>query len=422
MARVTATPQVVAFVASPAMRRNPHPAYRRLRSAAPVLRTAFGVWLVAGHDAVTTALRDPRLGSDESKANLQVLRDSRVNKLFNRRGGSGTAHRGEYIETFSQLMLFRDPPDHTRLRSLVSKAFTPRTVESLTGRIAELVAELLDAVDRRGTRRMDVMHDFAYPFPARVICELLGVPAGDHDVFVRNAPALATGLDPSPMRSQSVLDAADVAVIEVSSYLRGLIERRRREPADDLLSALIAAEAEGDRLTETELVGTCLLLLIAGHETTANLIGNGLVALLGQPAAADQWRADPTLDRSGVEELLRFDGPIQMMQRVALDDVELGGVDVPKGAVLVLLPAAANRDPDVFQQPDRLVLSRSPNPHVGFGGGSHFCIGAPLARAEARIAIPALLRRYPAMRSTEPRPPWRASFTIRGPQRLEVAW
>jgi pimeloyl-[acyl-carrier protein] synthase len=417
---VAGVPELVAFALLPARRRHPHPAYRRLRQLEPVYRSPFGVWLVSSHDAVTAVIRNPAFGSDERRADLDALRETPLNRLLSRLEKRGTRNEGPFTDMFSQVMLFRDPPDHTRLRGLVSKAFTPKRAEALAGRVTELVEEHLSAVDSRG--HMDLMADFAYPLPARVICELFGVPPADQQLIVDQAPALAAGLDPSPMRNPEVLDAVDRAVALLNEYLTELIERRRTDPGDDLLSALIAAEEAGDRLSHDELVSTAMLVLIAGHETTANLIGNGVLALLRDGTAADRLRVDPSVERSAIEELLRFDGPIQMMERIALEDVDVAGTRIPAGSIVILLAAAANRDPAVFTDPDRLDLQRAPNPHVGFGGGIHFCIGAALARVEARIAIPALLRRYPGLRLATERPDWRPSFTIRGLRSLPLTW
>lgn len=267
-------------------------------------------------------------------------------------------------------MLLRDPPDHTRLRSLVNKAFTPRAVASLEERIAKITHQRLDQVTHRGA--MELMSEFAYPIPALVICELMGVPSSDHELII--------------------------------------------------LSGLITAEQDGDRLGHDELVAMALLLLIAGHETTANLIGNGLLALLSNPGQWRRFGEDDTLDRSTVEELLRFDGPIQMVERIALADVDVGMAHIPKGRIAVLCIAAANRDPAVFAQPDVLDIGRDPNPHLGFGGGAHFCLGALLARLEARIALRALAERLPGLSIATRTPKWRPSFTIRGLRELPLSW
>jgi cytochrome P450 len=319
---------------------------------------------------------------------------------------------------FNELMLFRDPPDHTRLRALVVKAFTPRRVESLAGRIQQLVDEILDDATPRG--RMDLMRELAYPLPARIICELVGVPRTDVPLVVRHAPALAIGLDPGPMRPPEAVKRADHATVELIDYMSGLIAERRRSPGEDLLSALIAAEEDGETLSHDELVATVLLLLLAGHETTANLVGNGLSALYRNPSELVRLREDPGVEKTAVEELLRYDTPVQMTVRTALDDVEIDGHLVEKGRLAVLIIGAANRDPAVFESPSKLDLARSPNPHLAFGGGAHFCIGAPLARLEGRIVLSALVRRFPNLRVVGSER--RKSFTIRGFSRLEVAW
>jgi cytochrome P450 len=302
----------------------------------------------------------------------------------------------------------------------VAKAFTPRRVESLAPRVGELVDELLEPALRRG--RIELMSELAYPLPLRVICELLGVPPGDEKVLLDNAPALAVGLDPDPMRSPEAVAAADRATEALISYLEDLIGRRRRQPGDDLLSGLLASEEKGERLSEDDLVAIILLLLIAGHETTANLIGNGLAALVRDPEALATLREDVEADRPAVEELLRYDGPTQMAERITLQPVEVGGRTIPAGRVVVLAVGAANHDPQAFEDPERLNLLRSPNPHLGFGGGAHFCIGAPLARLEARIAIPALVRRLPNLHLMSKRAEWRPSFTIRGLRALPLGW
>jgi unspecific monooxygenase len=302
----------------------------------------------------------------------------------------------------------------------VAKAFTPRRVEGLAPRVEELLDELLEPALRR--RRIDLMSELAYPLAVRVICELLGVPAADERILLDNAPALAIGLDPDPMRSPEAVLAADRATEVLVGYLADLIGRRRRQPGDDLLSGLIAAEEKGDRLSEDDLVAIVLLLLIAGHETTANLIGNGLVALLRHPEALARLREDAEADRPAVEELLRYDGPVQMAMRITLDPVEVAGRTIPAGRIVVLAVGAANHDPRVFESPGQLDIFRNPNPHLGFGGGAHFCIGAPLARLEARVVIPNLVRHLPSLHLMTKRLEWRPSFTVRGLRTLPLGW
>jgi pimeloyl-[acyl-carrier protein] synthase len=410
-------PWLVAFVAVPRVRRRPHWQYRVVRTVDPVHRSPFGLWVLSRHEDVVTALRSPHMGNNEDEADMSVLTPGLLKPLVKRQ--SQARVEGRFIEVIDQTMLFRDPPDHTRLRALVSKTFTPRRIERLSNRVQELVDELLEPPGRRGY--IELMREFAYPLPARVICELLGVPKEDEPFIVSHAPALGTGLDPAPMRTPASVAAANAATDALTEYLGGLIAERKRSPRDDMISALIAAEEAGDSLSHEELVSTFLLLLIAGHETTANLIGNGVLALLRHPDQLARLRADEDLDRSAVEELMRFDGPIQMVERITLEPVVVGGREIPARRILVCLTAAANRDPAAFPDPGRLDLGRTPNPHVGFGGGAHFCLGAALARLEGRIAIGSLVRRFPGLRLLEPKPAWRPSFTIRGLKALPLA-
>ena len=412
-------PWLVAFVLVPRVRRRPHWQYRVVRAVDPVHRSPFGLWVLSRHTDVVAALRSPHMGNNEDEADMSALTPGPLGPFIKRQ--SAARVEGRFIEVIDQTMLFRDPPDHTRLRALVSKAFTPKRVEALAGRVRELVDELLDAPAARG--HIELMREFAYPLPARVICELLGVPKEDERFIVAQAPALGTGLDPAPMRTPETVAAANDATEALVDYLDRLIAERRRTPTDDMLSALIAAEESGESLSHDELVSTILLLLIAGHETTANLIGNGMLALLRHPDQLARLRADAReeLDRSAVEELMRFDGPIQMVERITLEPVVIGGREIPARRIVICLTAAANRDPAVFAEPRRLDLGRAPNPHVGFGGGAHFCLGAALARLEGRIAIGTLARRFPRLRLLDPTPEWRPSFTIRGLRRLPLA-
>ena len=417
--RATVTAGVIGFLGIPALRREPFGLYRLLRRIDPVHHDHTGVVLLSRHSEVSAALRSPSLGSDEGKADPSHIRLGPLTRLLEGDPEKQAARRaGPFYALSEKLMLFLDPPDHTRLRTLVSKAFTPRVVERLEPRIGEVVDELLDRVDARG--EMEVMRDLAYPLPAKIICELMGVPADREDVVVRAAPAVAVGLDPSPLRTAEGNARADRAVIELTALLDELITHRRRSPGDDLLSRLVAAESDGDRLTRDELLATIVLLLIAGHETTANLIGNGLLALARQPGSIERWRDDASLDRTAVEELLRHSGPVQMAERIALADVEVADARITAGRIVILTVAGANRDPVAFAHPDRLDLARNPNPHVAFGSGIHHCLGAPLARVEARVALTSLLRRFPGLTVDTSRPRWRRSFTLRGLERLDV--
>ena len=413
----TLTPGVLAFVASSRIRQQPHRLLQVLQRVDPVHRSPLGVVLVSRHADVSSVLRDPLFGSDESKADGELLRLPLIDRFLS--GPPKTDERPAFLELFDLLMLFRDPPDHTRLRTLVSKAFTPRRVEQLERRIAELVDELLEPARHR--RSLELMHDFAYPFPARVICELLGIPNKDVNLFVRCAPALAIALDPSPMRTTEGIRAADAATTELRAYLSDLIERRRASPGPDLLSALITAEADGDRLTQDELVATVLLLIIAGHETTANVLGNAMLRLTKAPETRAELAAgDDSHMRTAVEELLRLDGPVQMAERIALERRTIGRVELQPGQIVILMIAAANRDHQVFNRPHQLDLTRAKNPHLAFGAGAHFCVGAPLARLELRIALRALAD-LPTPHLAA-KPTHRRSFTLRGLETLSLQW
>jgi hypothetical protein len=416
--RAAMTPGLVGFMASSKVRRNPYRLFRLLQRIDPIHSSPLGLWVLTGHSDVATALRDPRLGNQESKADLAALKLGIFDRFFGRKPFS--RETSPFLRMFSELMLFRDPPDHTRLRALVAKAFTPRRVEALEPRVQHLVNEILDRVTPDGG--MDVMRDLAYPLPARVICELVGVPPDDVPLILRHAPALAIGLDPSPMRPPEAVERANHATDELVAYMSDLIAHRRREPGEDMLSALIAAEEGGETLSHDELIATVLLLLLAGHETTANLVGNGLVALARHPGELRSLQEDESVEKSAVEELLRYDSPVQMTQRITLEPIEIGGQTVPAGRIIVLLIAAANRDPSAFDEPGQLDLRRLPNPHLAFGGGAHFCIGAPLARLEGRIVLSSFVRRFPNFRITRDGVVRRKSFTIRGFSRLEVAW
>jgi pimeloyl-[acyl-carrier protein] synthase len=387
----------------PEFHANPYPFYRRLREEDPVHASPFGAWILTRYDDAVMVLRDPRFGRE----GMADLLEARL--------GLGTD------ASDARDMLFRDPPDHTRLRALVSRAFTPRVVEAMRPHIQEIVDGLLDRLE--GGRGMDVIEDLAYPLPVRVICEMLGVPPADHEVFKQWSADIARSLDAAIVPADSeVIPLGREARIALRSYLRSLIAARRKNPRADLLSGLIAAEEEGNTLSEGELVSTCALLLVAGHETTVNLIGNGLLALLRHP---DQMRAladDPGLIHTAVEELLRYDGPVQRTGRMATADVEIGGKEIPKGSVVVAAIGAANRDPAHFSDPDRLDITRRDNRHIAFGFGIHFCLGAPLARIEGQIAIGTLLRRMPALKLVSDTPEWRETSALRGLKTLPVTF
>jgi pimeloyl-[acyl-carrier protein] synthase len=380
----------------PDVHANPYPLYQRLRTQDPVHRSETGFWVLTRHAEVAAVLRDPRMSRDPRRsAQFQLLR-----------GGDGP----DPLEDGALSMLFVDPPDHTRLRTLVNKAFTPAAIGRLRSRVEDLTAQLLDRVGDAG--ELDLVDDLAYPLPVTVICELLGVPAQDQTRFRAWSGALVYLLD--PLVATDTLQRALEARAALRSYLGALVAERRAHPAEDLLTALVVAEDQGHQLSEPELVSMCLLLLIAGHETTVNLIANGTLALLTHPGERDRLAADPSLAASAVEELLRYDSPVQLTARHVLADLEVGGRRLREGETVLAVLGAANRDPAQFPDPDRLDLSRSPNRHLAFGSGIHFCLGAPLARMEAEIALTALLRRFPDLALADTPPAWRDTVTLRG--------
>ncbi|MDH3706722.1 MAG: cytochrome P450 [Acidimicrobiia bacterium] len=393
-----------AFV-SPEARHDPYPLYAELRATSPMLDSGVGLWLLTRHHDVRRVLRDPRFSSDESRS------------LFNQAMTELNDGQPPHPIDEYDLMLFMDPPDHTRLRRLVAGSFTPRRVAELRPRIGEITDQLLEAADPAAP--FDVVAGFAYPLATQVICELLGVPVEDREVFGGWSTAMARGVDPSAIRTPEVEAALEDALAAFRDYFEGLIARRRADPGDDLLSALIAAEDEGDRLSHDELLATGVLLLIAGHETTVNLIGNGVLALLRDGAAVERLRRDPALLPAAIDELLRYDAPVQLTQRVAIDDVDWDDRVIPAGTALILLLGAANRDPAAFAHPDELVFDRPDNPHVAFGGGIHHCLGAALARTEGEVTIGSLLATSPALTLVE-EPVRRPTFTLRGLDHLVV--
>ncbi|URM93750.1 cytochrome P450 [Actinomadura madurae] len=352
---------------------DPYTVYAELRESGPVHPIDFPpgatAFLVVDHEHGRAALNDPRLSKDGAHSAVPV--------------------NGEMF--FGGTMLAMDPPDHTRMRGLVAKAFTARRVERLRPRVEEIAGALLDGIAARG--EADLIEDLAVPLPIQVICEMLGVPASDRGRFrewtaVLTVPALT---------AEARAHRREVARA-FTGYLREVIAERRARPEDDLVSALIAARDGDAALTEAEMVNSIGLLLIAGHETTVNLIGNGVLALLRAPGQLDLLRRRPELLPSAVEELLRFDGPLEWAsQRIALEDMEIAGTPIPKGAWVHVSLGAADRDPAVFEAPDRLDVTRAPKRHVAFGHGIHFCLGAPLARLEGRIAIGGLLDRFPGL-------------------------
>jgi cytochrome P450 len=389
---------------SPEQRANPYPIYRDVREHEPFLPSALeeGTFILTRFADCEAVLRDPRFSANPShRPPPEGQMDVRTGMSF----------------TGTNVLLFIDPPDHTRLRKLVSKAFTPRTVERLRPHIQELVDDLLDTAAEKG--ELDVVNDLGFNVPVTVICELLGVPVEVRELFGPWSSDATRLLD-------GVLDEETTtrclgAVMNIIQYLNGLIEDHRAHPRDDLLSALIAAEEAGDRLTEEELRINSMLLFLAGHETTMNLIGNGTYALLNHRDQLRRWHDDPSLSTSAVEELLRFDGPVHLTGRIATEDIEVNGHLFEKDQQAITLIAAANRDPARFTNPDELDVGRSDAHHLAFSHGIHYCLGAALARVEGQVAIGTLVQRFPDMEIITENVQYRDHFVLRGLKELRVA-
>ncbi|MGH2760610.1 MAG: cytochrome P450 [Actinomycetota bacterium] len=389
----------------PENRADPYPLYRRYRETEPMHFSDIGVWTLTRYEDILAVLRDDRFSVDPRNA-------TELERFF-----PATDDTPRPFEQMAGLLLlFTDPPDHTRMRNLVNKAFTRRVVEELRPHVQDVVNDLLDQVSGRG--EMDVISDFAFQLPALVICELMGVPVEDRDKFHGMSADIAPILDPitPPDKLEKAMYTAGLFIM----YFVQLLEERRKDPQDDFLSALLAAEEHDQKLSGEEVIALCVLIFIAGHETTQNLIGNGLLGLLRHPDQLELLRSDPSLTRSAIEELLRFDSPVQLTGRSALTDVEVGGRTIRKGQEAVVLLGAGNRDPAVFDDPDRLDITRDKVSVLSFGGGVHFCLGAPLARLEGQIAFRTLLDRFPKIELATDAPEFRETLTLRGLKSLPV--
>jgi len=395
---------------------NPYPSYHELLERDPVhWNEALQVWTLTRYSDVLEALRDRRLSSDRMSRRVHLLPEAMREKM------------APINQIFSNMMLMSDPPSHTRLRSLANKAFTPRVVENMRSHIQVIVDRLLDDIEEAG--RMDVIYDFAYPLPVTVICEMLGVAREDQDQFKSWTDDLAAFLGDRRRIAEHV-EVAHRSALEMIDYLKGIITECRQNPRDDLMSALVAAEDEGDAFSQEELFSMFLLLQIGGHETTTNLIGNGLLALFQNPEELQKLRDNPSLIETAVEEFLRYYCPIQSTSRVAMEDLEIGGREVSKGQTISTIIGAANRDPAQFPDPDRLDITRQENRHLAFAFGPHFCLGAALARMEGQIAIGTMLQRLPQLQLEPPLSPegrledfpWRQNPTFHGLESLPVVF
>jgi cytochrome P450 len=399
----------------PDFRRNPYTQYDALRENDPVHRSPVGAVVLTRYADVQAVLRSPHAGMggtmDES-GREQVLRAQGIWEWWQ------DSLVRIYMGTF---MLTIDPPDHTRIRGLVSKAFTPKAIEAMRPRIQAIVDELVDEVEARDTGSAEIVEDLAFPLPALVICEMLGVPPSDRDYLKQWSHDAARLID--PMTDPELMKKADEALRGFTEYFSGLVADRRKHPRDDLLTAMAQAEEEGDRLSDHELNANAIFLFVAGHETTTNLIGNAIYNLLRSRDQLDRLCADPSLAVGATEETLRFESPIQMTGRGVAEDITLpDGTAIAEGERTILLLAAANRDPAQFPDPARYDIGRGETRPLAFGGGVHYCLGAALARVEGQVALGTIARRWSNLELASDEPRWKETFTLRGLEDLPIAF
>ncbi len=401
------TDQAAMMLFSPLGRENPYPLYTALREAAGVVKTPFGAHVITRYEPVDKVLRSSAFRTPRG---YRDANDPAGPPLFDP-AGKLSLHRRNWL-------LFQSGDAHTRLRKLIMNVFTPRAIRSLTPRIDALVDELLGPIFERGTT--EIIHDLAFPLPATVICELLGIPAADRDRNREWTNQLAPTIDPM-LSTPATIAAAEVAMTEWDAYIRELLAEKRKQPGDALLDAMLAAEVDGARLSEDEIASNAVFLFLAGHETTTNLIGNGLLALLRHPDQLAKLRAEPGLLDNAIEELLRYDTPVQFAPRVPIEPVEIEGVTLPPEMPITLMLGSANRDPRRFDRPDELDIARADVKPLSFGGGPHFCVGATLARAEAKAALGTLVAQSRELSLVTEKPAYRAVLTLRGLTELQVA-
>ncbi|MET8625838.1 cytochrome P450 [Kitasatospora sp. NPDC004669] len=369
---------LAAALRTPESGRDPYPFYARMRRESPVHRNAQGIWHLTRYADVEAALSDLRLSNDRD----------RMTRAYGALGGDLKAF-SRLTDRLGRVMTNTDPPDHARLRKLANRAFTARRVEALRDGIQRIVDRLVDEAVAAGPT-MDLIEKVASPLPLSVVCELFGIPPGDR-------PQVETWFRRFGRMSEDI-DKSEAAIEQYEEYLARLVRQRRAHPGDDLISALVATQAQDDRLTDSELLSTCFVLITAGDETTTHLVGNGTLALLRHPDQLARLREDSALIRTAVEELARYDTPTQAIVRVVAEDVAIGGRTLREGDLVYLFLAAANRDPERFEDPDRLDLTRPGNRHLSFGNGPHFCLGGPLAKLQTEVAIGTLVRRLPQLR------------------------
>lgn len=391
----------------PHFQANPYLYYGMLRENMPRFYwSEWGMWFFTNYEDCVAVLKDPRFGHEVDWTPAERARFPQP-----------PAHQKALWDMESKWMLLKDAPDHTRLRGLVHKAFTPRMVDRMRDQIVTITKELLDEV--QGAGQMDIVEHLAFPLPIRVISDLLGFPSADRELLRTWSRDLAFTLE--LVVESAPYDRAAVTVVAFADYIRALADDRRKTPREDLLTALVQAEDQGDRLTEDEMIATVMLLLIAGHETTVNLISSAVLALLRHPDQLVRLKAESGLMRGAVEEALRYDSPVQLTSRVAREDVQFGDLMIPRGSNVTVLLGAANRDPKIWTNPDVFDITRvDADRHIGFGSGIHYCLGSPLARMEADIALTMLLQRMPGLTLADENPPYRGTLVLRGLESLQV--
>ncbi|HEV7967649.1 MAG TPA: cytochrome P450 [Candidatus Acidoferrales bacterium] len=407
MSKVTAPAKKVVF--SDEILQDPYPTYARLHEQGPLhyleVGSKFAVWSIISHAECSSIAKDPRLSAKRAQQMLLPLPISRQ------------AEFSELARMLSLWMIFMDPPEHTRLRKLLNKGFSPAAVEGLRPQVEAIVDRMLKPLQHGS--EVDLMREFANPIPVRIILEMLGIPQDLNETFVEWSRAIAV-FRGSPDRTVEHARAAQDALIGLTDFFRKAVADRRRNKGNDLISLLIDIEEEGEVLTEEELYAQCIALLFAGHETTRNLIGNGMYTLLKHPQETAELRENPEMIRTTVEEILRYESPVQLTARVLKEEIEVCGQRIPKGWTILCMLGAANRDPKQFKQPNEVNLKRLNNQHLAFSAGPHFCIGSQLARLEGQIAILNLVQRFPEMKLAGPRPEWASTFGLRGLQSLSV--
>ena len=399
---------------SPEFLANPYPIFDEMRRNDPIFWNAENnYWILTRYADIASQTQNDQLSSN------------RIGAHSRRMPNEAKEYFRPFFTAVSSWMLMIDPPDHTRLRGLVNKAFTPRVVENMRGLVQDLVNNMLAAVKDNG--RMDIMTDLANQLPATVIAELIGVPGSDQRQFKQWSDDIASalsGIDTGGTKEEifALYDLAQKSLVALADYFRTKVDELRRNPRETLLCALAQAEEKGDRLTEDELFANCILLMIAGHETTTNLIGNGVLALLQNPSQREMLTSNPELIVPAVEELLRYDSPVQKMGRIALADINIAGKEIKQGQMVCFSFAAGNRDPEQFEAPKQLDITRKPNRHLAFGNGLHYCVGAALARLEGQIAVNTILNRLPGLQLATEQLEWHRNFTLRGLKSLPIAF